>query len=467
MFRECITNPIEPISEEYARTLKRITNEPDYSLTCVGIAMLKSRIDSYQGIDGAYMSLGTKQDCVTDFIDRIKSVDGCPLFCYYRYAKEDCEKEAVAAQLSDFQEKKSISLFVENKMGFQCQVFYHEHMNAVGIFVNTADMRLYHVMLSFMSLYFPSLFADKPLTEDDYALIKSLSKKEKTDFFACIKKMTKDYSLEFRRVQLGSFMKQLHEAKIKNACNEVDLQRRQINTIERQLNDAVSALKNLIVIYEGMKATEQYDAPEEEMVEYIAENRSIHNLRFRNGNLYFSVSTLLNNYNTDAWTTFSNRGHIYDGNYDCRLTGAFANEKNRKILLDSIFSENPDLMIRMAGNYCLNFNNCSVSTDDCYDYVSADPMYTQYIPNPHLKRFACLGGYKDKVMRALRERNYIGAIELCIASAGSVNLDETTQTFRPFLGWVLTSNEKVLVTKDGKEFTPEEALVWLVDKEKE
>lgn len=467
MFRECINYPIEPISEEYTNTLTRITNEPDYSLTCVGIAMLKSRIEGYRGIDGAFLSFGTKQDCVNDFIDRIKSVDDVPMFCYYKYSNAGLDKAEVAAQLPEFKEKQSISVFVESKLGFECQVFYHEQKNIAGIFVNTFDMRLYHVMLSFMSLYFPSLFKDKPLTEDDYSLIKSLSKKDKNDFFACIKKMTKNYSLEFRRIQLGSFMKQLHEVKIQSAGNNVATQRREVANIERRLNEAVAMLKTLIVTYEGMKATEQYDAPEEEMVEYIATNKDIHNLRFVNGCLYFSVSTLLNNYNISAWETFSRRGHIYDGNYECRLADVFNSEKNRRILLDSIFSEDPVFMIRMAGNYSLNFNNCSISTDDCYDYVMADPIYIKYIPNPHLKRFACLGGYKDKVMRALRERNYIGAIELCIASAGSVNLDETTQTFRPFLGWVLSSTEKILVTKDGREFTPEEALVYLADKEKE
>ena len=56
MFRECVNYPIEPISEEYVNSIKRIENEPDYSLSCIGIAMLKHRIDGYNGIDGVYTS---------------------------------------------------------------------------------------------------------------------------------------------------------------------------------------------------------------------------------------------------------------------------------------------------------------------------------------------------------------------------------------------------------------------------
>ena len=108
-----------------------------------------------------------------------------------------------------------------------------------------------------------------------------------------------------------------------------------------------------------------------------------------------------------------------------------------------------------------------MSADRGYDYLDADPVFRSYIPNPHLKLFGCLGGYEDRVIRALRDRNYIGAIEMCCASAGSVNLEETEQTFRPFLGWLLSSREKVLQRKDGVEMTREEALVYLKDKEKE
>jgi hypothetical protein len=143
------------------------------------------------------------------------------------------------------------------------------------------------------------------------------------------------------------------------------------------------------------------------------------------------------------------------------------NRENRKLLLDNIFSDDPKLMIKMCGNYRLSMRDCRVYTSSNYDYERADPMYKSCIPNPHLKLFDCLGGYKDKVMNAMLHRNYIGAIELCIASAGSVNLDETDQTFRPFLGWVLSSNEKILKTKGGVEMTPEEALVWLHDEVKE
>lgn len=466
MFREFIAYPIDPIPEEYVKTIKRIKNEPDYSLTSLGIAMLKPRIEGYNGISGSYCGYVNKENCVTDFIERVKAIDDVPLFCYYKYSNSNDCQEMIDKQLDGFKEKKSIQAFVKDKMNFECQILYHETMNAVGIFVNTTDARLYHLLLSFVSLYYPALFADNPLTENDYELIKTLNRKTSEEFCTCIRKMVTPYVAEFRRIQLGSFIKQIHQSKIQNAFNDVNSQRNVVAELEDRLADAFEQLRSLIVTYEGMKVTENYDAPEEELVEYLSTNMNVHNIKFRNNTIMFNVSTLLNNYNVDAWNIFSKRGHIYDGEYGTKILDVFENKNNRKIILDSIFSDAPKLMVKMAGNYKLGLTDSRVYTDSYYDYTTTNPMYKSYIPNPHLKLFACLGGYSDKVSRALRDRNYVAAIELCIASAGSVNLDETTQTFRPFLGWILSSTEKVLVNKQGEEFTPEEALVWLIDKEK-
>ena len=468
MFRELINRPIDPIPLDYVTAnMVRIDCEPDYSLTSLGLAMLKKRVPDYKGIAGRYYSFSEKGACITDFVERVKAVDECPLFCYYRYNNDTFDETVLEKDLAEFKEKKSITAFVKEKTDSNCLVLYHEEKNIVGIFVNSGDIRLYHLMLSFISLYFPSLFKEVPLDDYDYAIIKSLSKKDRNDFYSSVKAALEPYTIEFRRLQLVTFMKQLHEVKINAAKNQVEAQKTDIRRIEDAYANAIASLRRMIVEYEGLKATESYDDAEESLVEYLTMNKDVRCLRFSDNRLYFAITSLLNNYNVDAWNTFSTRGNIYDGDYGVRLPEAFKNLDNRKLLFDNIFSEEPLLMVRTAGNYCLRFEDCRVTCEGRYDYEANDPVFENYIPNPHIYWHACLGGYKDKVMQALKARNYIGAIELCVASAGSVNLDETTMTFRPFLGQIITSKTKVLVTKDGQEFTPEEALVWLADQKKE
>lgn len=465
MFKEYIRHPIDPIPDAYIRTLKRITYDPDYSLDCLAIALLRPRIYGYSGITGIYGSYEKQAACVTDFLTRFSNIEEYPLFCYYIYNRsEDGEKQRLIER--GFEIKESIGAFIKNKTNTNGFAAYHPIVNAAAFFVNSNDIKLYHVLLSFISLLYPSLFAEKPMTENDYELVKSLSKSDSSVFVRKIQEAVSPYVPDFRRLMLSNLVKAMHQAKIASAKNNVDSQRGYVNRAETDYVEAIKTLKNLIVVYEGLLATEKYDNVEEDLVEYLSTSKEIHNLNVRDEKIYFTVATLLNNYNENAWETFSNRGYIYDGNYKTTLLNVFNDRHNRKILLDNLFSESPDFAIKIAGNYSLDLNECRIRTDSAYDYEFADPLYKSYLPNPHLKLFACLGGYKDKVMRALREKNYIGAIQMCIASAGSVDLDETEQTFRPFLGWILSSTEKILKRTDGVEMTPEEALIYLVDKEK-
>lgn len=468
MFREHIEKPIDPIPLAYVDKLQRLYNEPDYSLTSLGIALLKSRIENYDGITGVYYSFDNKANAYKDFVNRVNNADTHPLYCYYIYSTDNDVTDVVNESLSEFKQRQNISAFIKEKSDNDCTVLYHETKNIVGIFVNSRDFRLYHLLMSFISLYYPSLFVEKKMTEEDYTIVKSLSNKEKDKFYASIQSVLKPFTAEFRRLQLSSLMKDIHDVKINNALSNVNNLRSRASSAEQQLGSIISQLKEAIMIYEGMKATEQYDAPEEALVEYLSDNKDIHGLDIRDHYLYFSVTTLLNNFNEQAWRSFSDRGNIYDGEYNTTLLDVFKKRENRKILLDAIFNEDPTLFVRMAGNYQINLDQCRVSTSSGYDYENIDPVFKDYMPNPHLKIFECLGGYRDRIMPALRDRNYISAIEICIASAGSINLDEVTQTFRPFLGWLLSSTAKVIQLQDGTAMTPEEALVWLVDnKEKE
>lgn len=469
MFRTNI-KLIDPIPEEYVKTLRRLEFEPDYSLTCLGISLLKPRMTEYKGITGYYSSITSEDACVKDFLQRFHNPEDVPVLCYYNYSVSG-NKEENLKLLKDagFKVKENIGTFLKEKASVDCLAIYHEERNFAGVFINTRDIRYYHMLISFISLLFPALFKNQPLKEEEYGVIVALSKTNEDAFIQKIQESVHPYVMEFRNTMLCNLLKSMHEVKINNALASVRSQRDYIKNLEDQYADAMNTLKNLIVTYEGMKATEHFDEPEQELVEYLSENKSIHNLKINGNKLSFSVAAKLNNYNPDAWAKFSERGSIYNGEYKYQGTqpemlDVFKKESNRRLLLDNLFNEDPEFTIKIAGNYTLDLYTCRISTNNDYDYKAADPMYKSYLPNPHLKLYRCLGGYEYRVMDALKDRNFIGAIEMCCASAGSVDLDEVEQTFRPFIGWILSSREKILTNKDGEDVTPEEALLYLIDK---
>ena len=473
MFRDYIQNPVDPIPVEYTRKLNRLANEPDYSLTCLGIAMLKPRMKDYEGIKGTFTYFENESDCVGDFNAHLEIEAKVPTLYYYMYSSESDDDIRSQLDGSDFIEKQNISTLLKDKAKTKCIAIYHKEQNVAAIFVNSRDIRYYHLLISFIPLLFPNLFVEMPLRKpEDYDIIKSLSKPDSNTFVQKIQEAVKPYLTEFRMVMLNDFLHNMHDIKIQAAKASVDQCRHRMQEREEAYAAAISGLKQAIVVYEGMKAVEVFGEPEKELVDYLTTKEEIHNLQIIDNKICFTVATLLINYNENAWATFSERGSIYDGNYAregerTRILPVFQDKSNRKKLLDNLFSASPDFSIKICGNYEMSISDCRLRTRRDYDYLKADPMYESYLPNPHLKLFSCLGGYENRVMDALRDQNYIGAIEMCCASAGSVDLDETEQTFRPFLGWLLNSEKKILRRNDGVDMTPEEALIWLIDKEKE
>ena len=467
MFREIINNPVDPIPKEYTDTLARIDHEPDYSLTSLGVAVLKPRIEGYEGIDGCYSQYTNSETCINNFLDRTKAIDTHPLFCYYRYESGEFNKAFAELKLGDFKLKENITAFVKDKMNYECYVYYHETMSAVGIFVNSSDFRLYHLLLSFISLYYPSLFKDKPMSKEEFDIVKSINNKTAEEFFKAIRVVIEPYAENFRRIKLSSMMKNLHEHKISSIKSQIDNQRYKVEQAENSYSAAVRALKDFIVQYEGLVATENYDEKEQELVEYLCKCKNVHNIRMENDMLVFSASSYLNNFSLDAWDAFSRRGSVYNARYgDVTLLEEFKDESNRKLLLDNIFCDDAKIMVKIVSNYYVDLRNCRVTCDRSYSYTNDDPTLKSYIPNPHVRFHGCLGQYKEAVMEELKTGNYMGAIELCIASAGSVNLDETALTFYPFLGQIMSSKEKIIHCKNGTDMTPVEALAWLKGEKK-
>lgn len=473
MFRTQISNPIDPIPYEYINTLKRPYNEPDFSLACLGIALLRSRCD-YHGITGRYWIEGSLKAAYEKFMVDINEMPERPLLDYFIFTEKEAdlnEQEDKMIQLG-YKRKNTIEKLVMDKSGNECLAYYHSENNTAAIFINTRDIRLYHLLISFVPLYFPALFKEQPLKPEEYEIIKALSKPDSGVFVNNVREAMKPYVAEFRHIQLSGLIQQMHESKIQNAKNDVESQQCAVQNYYDSYISAIEELKRYITIYEGTKATEQTDENETALVDYLCENENIRCIEIDGNTLSFIATSLLTNYNEDAWRVFSERGGIYDGEYHQRDTGAvlrdvFKDRNNRKKLLDSIFGEDPEFAIKMCGYYKLNLFNNGVHTRSRYDYVQKDASLESYMPNPHLNIHSCLGGYTTRISEAIQSGNYIPAIEMCVASSGSVNLDETDLTFRPFIGILLSSTKKVLRRKDGVEMTPEEALIYLIDKEKE
>ena len=483
MFRDAITC-IDPIPAEYGNNLIRLRDEADWSLTCLGLALLKSRIPDYNGIAGKsylYQPFTTLRECINHFNSDKKEINlehpNVPTFFYYTYKFED--NLDILAELNDPSLKTNIKIetLIQQKSESKCRVVYNEKEPCAAVFINNRDIRIYHLLISFLSLYFPSLFVEHPMEEKDYSVVVTLNKKEQEPFICAIREALKPYVVDFKKTQMKALIKAMHASKINALYVALSNQRSYAEALMSQYQDAQKEVRRLSIEYEGSMVVETMDKPEEELIEFISSHDQIRTISLNGNQLRFTVATRLNNFNWDEFESCKRRDEmtgdgVFNGKYEHRgwgtnnLLPVFMDRENRKKFLSYIFREDSDLSVKLVSNYVLDLVANTATVNKNFDYIKADPLYKDYIPNPHHKIFSCLGGYEGRIPDALRKRNYIAAIELCVASASSIDIAESEQTFRPFLSWLMTSTDKVLIRSDGESMTPEEAFIWIVDKEK-
>ena len=162
----------------------------------------------------------------------------------------------------------------------------------------------------------------------------------------------------------------------------------------------------------------------------------------------------------NKWQNVARRNNIYDS-YRLPEGNAFRDKANRKLLFDNIFNNKPLLYVRMKGCVELMINRCDMIAARGQSEAENSVELVDYVSNPHFKLHGCPGRNREQIARCLRETDIISAIECSIAAIGSVNIDETEYTFRPFLQEILSSTNKIIQNAKGEAMTPEEALLWL------
>ena len=121
--------------------------------------------------------------------------------------------------------------------------------------------------------------------------------------------------------------------------------------------------------------------------------------------------------------------------------------------------ENPRLRIKVCAAYRFALEG-NVSPCGHHDFSFE---FADCIPNTHIDAFNCMGNYSRTINNLLMDRNYIGAIEQCIASCKSLNWGDS-----PVMGEFMRAmwgtngyNNRCIELPDWRIVKPAEAIEWL------
>ena len=165
---------------------------------------------------------------------------------------------------------------------------------------------------------------------------------------------------------------------------------------------------------------------------------------------------VLSNYDPDRYA-------VYSRNERSSLFGYLSVDSNFKkdldktrTLLNEVFSSDPVIKVHMCGYYRIVISG-SVDTSHGYMYP---PSCKDEVPNPHLQYHSCLGDNGRYILEPLKNGDLITAIEQCIVSAGSVNIDEGVSV-GPFVRDILKNSIAPFELPDGRRVNAAKALEWI------
>ena len=136
--------------------------------------------------------------------------------------------------------------------------------------------------------------------------------------------------------------------------------------------------------------------------------------------------------------------------------------KMKKLMTEIFVSEEPRLRIRVCASYRFDLNG-SVAPNGHRGFWRG---YGDYLPNPHINDYNCMGNYTTTINRLLRNHDYIGALEQCVASCKSLNWgDSAVMTSFMRSMWGNGNNNRCIELPDGRIVKPNEAISWLEQQE--
>lgn len=356
-----------------------------------------------------------------------------------------------------FKEVNDLRVFLGKYMNVR--VYINEEIMSAAIFVGNLDIRTWHLLQSVIPRFVPWFFEDSPLGEEERNLLKSLKNRYASRYEALIETFTDKYDFRNKKIErlLNGFESSVRKSRLQIIEHAIVQKENEIDVNVNMYRDLIEVREDLLTQRAGLKQQIIEADNDSEIIDYFICNHHLDPIIVSGYSLGFIVSCYLENFDPDMYERISNNSnsYIYSGYGVTNET--FISCEARKLFLDTIFSSEPLLKIKMCAYYVIDLRG-EVITQSGYDFPI---KYKDRMPNPHLQYYACLGNHKCLIEERLRNGDVVGAVEQCVSSAKSVNIGEDVTLCR-FLSGIFSNHcEKIVELPDGTSCTPTEAYDWL------
>lgn len=357
-----------------------------------------------------------------------------------------------------FRELMDMRMYIKRSISADAHIYINEERRVTHVFCRDLTWIVLRVLQSLIPRFLPWYFADHPLTDLEVGLARSLSDEKPDKYLAYLDTIFTQRGI--RNAILSEKLKDLTTASIRAALSSAEDSLRQneesIRNNVRSYETLMKQREELNLLMAGCEARLASAGDGSGIVDYISHSKAIEIVNIDRSAMEFVVHTCLSNYDPDRYKAYSRND---SSSLFSRISpdSPFKRDLDKtRALLNEVFSTDPVIKVHMCGYYRIVMSG-SVDTSLGYKYPAS---CKDEVPNPHLQYHSCLGDNGRYIREPLKNGDLITAIEQCIVSAGSVNIDEGVSV-GPFVRDILKSNIAPFELPDGRRVNAAKALEWI------
>lgn len=307
---------------------------------------------------------------------------------------------------------------------FYTLCFVNPELKSVVVFVDSLSMSKMHYLQCAILGFFPWYFSpEKGVTQEEMDLINTLRAKEANDYSACIAKLAEKY--DFRTAKIKQKLAGFETIYERNECESVRYDISDTDAKIRRYNNEISSQlarrRDLEIRLLGLEEKIASGENSSEIMDYFIHNKKLDLDYVDNSTLAFTVKDYISYFDEDiAKRIIDNQNsviYIPDGR-DCE--DCIPADKVKELMYAVFINQIVRIKVCAAYKFSLTGNVHGISN---YDF---GVEYSEYMPNPHIQGYSCMGNYNTPINESLQRHDYISALEQTIASAKSLNFTDST-----------------------------------------
>ena len=338
-------------------------------------------------------------------------------------------------------------------------VYIRKTGNYVGVFCDDTAPFIHHIIPLFLTKLFPELFDNHPLSDSERNVLLALFHNNTADaFIEALTRLKEEFNITDQGIEeeLRGLNKRLKMQRVENLKMQLDDTLQRMNNVWEDYLTYQEKYMNVNRDMEAARLAAEDNKTENDLVEYLKHNhdRIVIDDISEEGNISFWTKTTLMHYDQDEYEMC-----VRNDNYWCvrAFNTAIPREyrdtqpyEALRFAYDRIFGEDPKYAINILGYYSMDIIRGRVTSRSNF---SADCPETErnYLPNPHLYHFHCLGDHARYIAEYLRNNDPIGAFEQCLTSTASVHFAENVTVQRLIIDLWNSPNTYLTRLSDNKK----------------